>query len=107
MPKKERSEPILKLVELLKEVAMDNEYSFEVPVGKGEKFLHRMRVELSRFRTKAKGMGYTAKHFKILHIKTELLAGEKQGMERVTVKKTRSGNNVSDEVHELLKEISL
>lgn len=104
MAAKTRSEPVLLLVDFIKSTKIGDEYSFECEAGRGENILHRMRVELSRLRSKAIQQGHQPKHFKVIHVKTEELP---EGKEKVTIKRTRSENNVSDEVFELIQEISL
>jgi len=102
--KKPLSEPLALLNKLLK-IEMNKNFDFICDAGKGQNLLHRIRVELSRLRTKAVQRGMTPKHFKIIHVSTELVKDD-AGKEKVTIRRTRSENNVSDEIHELFSEIA-
>ena len=102
MAVKKRAEPVERMKELLK-TPMEGEYTFVCDKGMGENIVHRIRVELSRLRKLAIQMGREPKHFKVLlrGIEEHPHDGKK---EIVTLKKTRSPNDVSEEVIALIRE---
>ena len=92
-----KSLPKRKLVNFLQNAEFDKNYNFtvDIPVGEALNFVHRMRVELSRFRDKVRKRDRTPKHFKMLYIKAEA-SGTKKCI--ITLKKSMSRNDVSEEL---------
>lgn len=76
---------------------MDHEFEFivDIPVAEALNFVHRMRVELSRFRDKVRKQSRTPKHFKMLYVRAEP-SGTKKCI--ITLKKSLSRNDVSEEL---------
>lgn len=92
-----KSLPKRKLVSFLQNAEMDQDFAFtvDIPIGEALNFVHRMRVELSRFRDKVRKQARTPKHFKMLYIKSEENGTEKC---TITLKKSLSRNDVSEEL---------
>lgn len=70
-----------------------------------DKFIHRMRVDLSRMRDLARQMGKVTRHFKM--IVESLVYDEETGHTTVTLKRTTSALNVDNEVSELFDELTV
>ena len=81
-----KSEAVKIMLEIIKH-PMEKEFSFNAPIGQGEKRLHRVRVELSRLRNIAANHKITVKHFKLLE-KEIKPHPDKPGVEIVTILKT-------------------
>ena len=92
-----KSLPKRKLINFLQNAELDKNFNFtvDIPVEEALNFVHRMRVELSRFRDKVRKQARTPKHFKMLYIKAE-----ESGTEKciITLKKSMSRNDVSEEL---------
>jgi len=100
-----KSLPKQKLINFLKNGKLEEDYSFEVaiPIEEALNFVHRMRVELSRFREKVRQKKRIPKHFKMLYIKAEA-AGE--GKCNITLRRSLSGHDVSNEIDEIFNDIA-
>lgn len=73
--------------------------------SQAQRFVHRMRVELSRMRNHAKAQGRTIRHFKMIIDKVETNPeNEKQTI--ITLLRTTSAHNVDDEVDAIMDEIA-
>lgn len=80
-------------------------YEIEIPKGEGAKFVHRMRVELSKMRNIVKNAGHTLNKFKMLHVKTENVD---EKTERVTLQKVvGSKNPMSVEIEKILSDMEV
>ena len=94
-----KSAPKLKLIEFIKTTKEGEFFEFTLAeTTDAVKFVHRMRVELSRLRSKLIEMGKVASHFKMMLEKIEV----KDGKQVVTLKRTTSANDVTAEVSEAL-----
>lgn len=65
---------------------MEGNFAFDVEAGFGQKIVHRMRVELSRLRDKARRMNAKVKPFKMIVISNE----ERDGRDHIVLKKTQT-----------------
>ncbi len=92
-----KSLPKRKLVNFLQNAEFDKDYNFtvDIPVEEALNFVHRMRVELSRFRDKVRKQDRIPKHFKMLYV-----GAIESGTEKcvITLKKSMSRNDVSEEL---------
>ena len=108
-----KSAPKLKLIEFIKTAKEGDEFEFTLSMNtNAEKFVHRMRVELSRLRSKLIEMGKVASHFKMMlekiEVKTGLDANNKPyKYQVVTLKRTTSANDVTQEVSEALAALTV
>lgn len=100
-----KSLPKRKLINFLKNAVLDEDYSFPVDIPNDEaiNFVHRMRVELSRFREKVKRSNRTPKSFKML-----LIGSVKNGDNKciITLRKSQSSHDVSNEIDEIFDTIA-
>lgn len=92
-----KSLPKRKLVNFLQNAELDKDFEFavDIPIEEALQFVHRMRVELSRFRDKVRKQSRTPKHFKMLYIKSDEKGTQKC---TITLKKSLSRNDVSEEL---------
>ena len=95
-----KSLPKRKLISFLKDSELDKEFKFsvDIPVAEALYFVHRMRVELSRFREKVKKLSRTPKHFKMLYI-SAVADGNNRCI--ITLKKSLSAHDVSEALDEI------
>lgn len=101
------SEPKRRLIEFIRDAKLDKEYQFEITgtVTDAKKFVHRMRVELTRFRNQVIAQGRTVKQFKVHHIKSEVIDGGKKV--RITlVKSMNSACRASNDIDEVFNDIA-
>lgn len=100
-----KSLPKRKLVSFLKEAELDKDFAFsvDIPVAEALNFVHRMRVELSRFREKVRKKARTPKQFKMLYVKAEA-AGDFKCI--ITLKKSLSLHDVSNELDEIFNVVA-
>ncbi len=100
-----KSLPKRKLVSFLQEAEMDVDFKFSVaiPASEALTFVHRMRVELSRFRTKVRNRKRVPKHFKMLYIGVKE-TGKNSCI--ITLKKSLSSNDVSEELDEIFDKVA-
>lgn len=99
--------PKLKLIEFLKNSIDEEEYRLvaPVPVNLADAFVHRMRVELSRFRAIARDRNRVPKQFKVLYLqeKTEKIDNESCA---IYLKKSKSGHAVDQFIDDIFDEIA-
>ena len=105
-----KSLPKRKLIAFLnfyKEAKEGEDFSFSVNIPPEEalNFVHRMRVELSRFREKVRARARTPKHFKMLFIGVKPIGNEKNKCE-ITLRRSQSGHDVSNVVDEIFEELA-
>lgn len=101
-----QSLPKQKLIQFLKNAKLDVDYKFIILMGEkdkaefsAERFVHRMRVELSRMRNYVRNRrGRIPKQFKVLFIKTENVP---TGIE-ITLKKSHDGHEIVGEIDDIL-----
>lgn len=100
-----KSLPKRKLISFLSNAEMDVDYEFivDIPNSNALVFVHRMRVELSRLRTKVIQRDRIPKSFKMLFIKSEAMGTLKC---KITLKKSQSRNDVSGEIDEIFDVIA-
>jgi len=111
---KQTSLPKQKLIEFLKNSVAEKEYLLilPVPVEGAEAFIHRMRVELSRFREKVRDRGRVPKSFKMLYIKikTEAIIDINTGSPntkcKVFLMKSTSGYAVDAEIDAIFEQVA-
>ncbi len=98
MPKK-------KLISFLTNAELDVDYSFsvDIPASDALTFVHRMRVELSRFREKVRQRKRIPKHFKMLYIGVESTGDNKC---TITLKKSVSRNDISQELDDIFDQVA-
>ncbi len=104
---KQTSLPKQKLIEFLKNSVAEEAYLLviPVPVSEAEAFIHRMRVELSRFREKVRDRGRVPKTFKMLYIKTETKAIDINTCS-VTLMKSTGGYAVDAEIDAIFEQVA-
>jgi len=102
-----KSLPKRKLIFFLKEAKEDKDFSFDVNVPPEDalNFVHRMRVELSRFREKVRARDRTPKHFKMLFIKVEPIKDDKNKC-KITLRRSQSGHDVSNVVDDIFEQVA-
>lgn len=102
-----KSLPKRKLINFLQNAVESENYTFEVniPVEEALNFVHRMRVELSRFREKVRARGRTRKHFKMLFINAEPI-GDGKNKCIITLRRSQSGHDVSNIVDDIFEEVA-
>ncbi|KKL14776.1 hypothetical protein LCGC14_2512280 [marine sediment metagenome] len=95
-----KSPPKLALIDFINRAQVGIDYTFlaPIPVSKADNFVHRMRVELSRFREILRQKSRTPKHFKVLFIKAEKVTNASC---KITLRKSLSGHDVSSEIQEV------
>jgi len=100
-----KSLPKRKLISFLQEAEMDVnfEFSIAIPAAEALTFLHRMRVELSRFRTKVRNRKRVPKHFKMLYVNVRSTGDNSCIM---TLKKSLSSTDVSEELDEIFDAVA-
>ena len=104
-----QSLPKQKLIQFLKNANLDIDYKFIVIMNSeaiaefsADRFVHRMRVELSRMRNYVRHRrGRIPKQFKVLFISSKVVT---TGIE-ITLKKSHEGHEVSSEIDEILDEL--
>ena len=104
---KQTSLPKQKLIEFLKNSVAEEGYllTLPVPVSEAEAFIHRMRVELSRFREKVRERGRVPKTFKMLYLKTETQAIDVETCGVILMKST-SGHAVDAEIDAIFDQVA-
>ncbi len=102
-----KSLPKRKLITFLKEAKEGEDFSFivNIPPNEALNFVHRMRVELSRFREKVREQQRTPKHFKMLFIGVEKIDDEKDKC-KITLRRSQSGHDVSNVVDDIFDEVA-
>ncbi len=102
-----KSLPKRKLIAFLTDAKEGEDYIFDVdiPVDDALNFVHRMRVELSRFREKVRARKRLPKHFKMLFIKAESIEGIKNKC-RITLRRSLSGHDVSNVIDDIFEEVA-
>lgn len=104
--------PKRKLISFLRESELDKDFCFpvDIPVTEALNFVHRMRVELSRFREKVRKQSRVPKHFKMFYISATDKddKGNHLGDNRciITLRKSQSRNDVSEELDEIFDTIA-
>lgn len=104
-----QSLPKQQLILFLKNSKLDTDYKFIVLMNdeakvefSADRFVHRMRVELSRMRNYVRHRrGRIPKQFKVLFINSENVT---TGVE-ITLKKSHEGHEVSSEIDEILDKL--
>ena len=93
----------IQMIDFIRQSKLDVPYEFTLKGSKAdaERFVHRMRVELSRMRDLVKLQGRTPKHFKMM-FKEIIVEGDKT---RIVLIKTESARNVDNEVDDILEQI--
>lgn len=89
-----KSEPVQILHRFIKEALMDEDFTFECPDGLDHKYVHRMRVELSRLRDQVRERGRVPKAFKLAHVSSLPKAGDATRM-LVVIRKSSKRNEAS------------
>lgn len=91
------SEPVQILHRFIKTAGMDEDFSFEcpaLPVPLDKKYVHRMRVELSRIREQVRETGRTPKAFKLVHVRSDVSEDDDSKM-TVVIRKSNKRNDAS------------
>lgn len=88
---KQYSEPVRILHEFIKTTDMEQEFDFICSEANVTRYLHRMRVELSRMREFVRAQGKKPKEFKLIHVKTVV---QDNKIAHVTIKKSLSRSPV-------------
>lgn len=93
-----QSAPKVKLLDMVRTRKLTEPYEFEIEGSEtdAKNFVHRMRVELGRFREKIRDAGRTPKQFKMLVM--GYAHSEKAGRTKITLVLARSTNDVSEEL---------
>lgn len=96
----------IEVIKFVKETTMEDFYTFNFrgSLDDAKRFVHRMRVELSRMRDYVKSRGMSVKHFKMILIEYEEIEAGKRV--KITLKKTQSARNVDNEIDEIMPAIS-
>ncbi len=100
-----KSLPKKKLINFLQNAELDKDYSFDVniPLDKALDFVHRMRVELSRFREKVRARKRVPKHFKMLYVGAVAKGNNNC---TITLKRSLSGHDVSGAIDDIFDEVA-
>lgn len=96
-----KSEPVQILHKFIKEAVQDVDFCFECPADLDRKYVHRMRVELSRLREQVRERGRVPKAFKLVHVRSETKEGDDTKMV-VTIRKSNKRNEASQFLDEAL-----
>lgn len=102
----EKGEAKRRTVELIKK-GMDEPYEFTQPLHHGNAMVHRIRVELSRFRSKIreKFPGKPIRHFKVI---AEVTSKPEDDMDHIKMWKTQGGNEkITNELSLILGKLVL
>lgn len=80
-----------RVVKFLKECEMEGKWQTKVDMHDGIRVLQCMRTELSRMRNQAKAYGLVPKPFKMMKVSIVTVppAGEAEGFDMITLKKTQ------------------
>ncbi len=102
--KNTQSEPAKKLIDFLKNAEFDKPYIFIAPVNikDAEKFVHKMRVQLSRYRNRVREKGRIPRHFKVL-FKDAVNIDHTHC--NITLIKSLSSHDVSHDIKEVFDEL--
>lgn len=102
-----KSLPKRKLILFLQNAKEDEDYVFEVNIPEEDalNFVHRMRVELSRFREKVRERDRTPKHFKML-FKGAIQIGDNEDWCKITLRRSLSGHDVSNVLDDIFDEVA-
>lgn len=102
-----KSLPKRKLINFLQNAKEDEDYTFRVDISPDEaiNFVHRMRVELSRFREKVRERDRTPKHFKMLFKGAKPVVGSKDKCD-ITLCRSLSGHDVSNTLDSIFDEVA-
>ena len=102
-----KSIPKQKLISFLKNAVEGEDYIFtvDIPVGSALNFVHRMRVELSRFREKVRERDRIPKQFKMLYIESKAVEGNPNSC-TITLRRSLSGHNVSNVIDDIFDEVA-
>lgn len=104
---KETSLPKQKLIEFLQNSVAEEAFTLVIPSSAKDAatFIHRMRVELSRFREQVRNRGRVPRAFKMLYIKTETKAINENTCSVVLMKST-SGHAVDAEIDAIFEQVA-
>ena len=99
--------PKRKLIYFLQNAKEEENFVFnvDIPVEEALNFVHRMRVELSRFREKVRAKERIPKHFKMLFIDAKAIEGEKNKC-TITLKRSLSSHDVSNVLDDIFDEVA-
>lgn len=100
-----KSLPKQKLIEFIRSSKMDEPFSFvvEIKLAEADNFVHRMRVELSRFREQVKAKGRVPKQFKVLFLGATAV-NEKQT--KITLMRAMSKNDISSDLDKVFDQVA-
>lgn len=94
------------LLHMLQTTQDNEEYKFQWPAEDAHRMVHRMRVELSRFRKKLKDRGKVVRKFKMMHISTTPISGSDQ-VEIVLTKEVGENLVQSEEAIKILMDLGM
>lgn len=98
----------LKIIHFVKNSKVNEPYTFELEGTQrnAERFVHRMRVELSRLREEVKRRNLIPRPFKMLLQKIEFVPNAAINTQKITLLKVTDANDVSSDIDDIFDEIA-